>query len=349
MRAQEVALLRLAALRLVGERAATPGDAVRHLLCAQGQELPGALASIALRTAGGTRAAVVAALDAGEVVRSWPQRGTLHLVAADDLPWLLDLCAARVVRGTAGRQAQLGLDAAQVERARDAVVGALEGGRRLARAELLAVLDAAGLEPTGQRGAWLLSLLAMTGTLVLGPVAGREQQWVLLREWVPSARRLEGDEALGALALRYLRSHGPATAADVARWAGVTLGQARTGVALARPHLEAVDVDGVEHLLDPEVPDRLAAARAEARGVLLLPGFDELVLGYADRSTTVPAEHADRICPGGNGVFRPTVVAAGRAVGTWRPDGTAEPFTAFTPAVARAVPRVLAATAATRA
>ncbi len=63
---------------------------------------------------------------------------------------------------------------------------------------------------------------------------------------------------------------------------------------------------------------RLAAARAEAEGVHLLPGFDELVLGYANRSCTVPAEHAARIVPGGNGVFRPTVVVAGRVVATWR-------------------------------
>ncbi|MGX5658068.1 DNA glycosylase AlkZ-like family protein, partial [Geodermatophilus nigrescens] len=118
----------------------------------------------------------------------------------------------------------------------------------------------------------------------------------------------------------------------------------------ARARLAAVDVDGTELYLDPEVPDRLAACRAEAEGLHLLPGFDEVVLGYADRTCTVPAEHADRIVPGGNGVFRPTVVVGGTAVGTWRWTGTgarrvasAEPFTAFPDGVAERVPELAAA------
>jgi hypothetical protein len=73
------------------------------------------------------------------------------------------------------------------------------------------------------------------------------------------------------------------------------------------------------------------------------------VLGYADRTCTVPAEHADRIVPGGNGVFRPTVVTGGCAVGTWRWTGTgarrtvvAEPFTTFPDGVAERVPELAA-------
>lgn len=72
----------------------------------------------------------------------------------------------------------------------------------------------------------------------------------------------------------------------------------------------------------------------------LLPGFDEIVLGYADRSMTVPPEFADRIVPGGNGVFRPTVIADGVAVGTWRARKgqlEAEPFTGFAPDTSTAV------------
>ncbi|HEX2809771.1 MAG TPA: hypothetical protein VHN80_26710 [Kineosporiaceae bacterium] len=45
--------------------------------------------------------------------------------------------------------------------------------------------------------------------------------------------------------------------------------------------------------------------------MFLPPGFDELVLGYADRSATLPTEFAERIVLGGNGVFQPTVVDDG--------------------------------------
>lgn len=53
-------------------------------------------------------------------------------------------------------------------------------------------------------------------------------------------------------------------------------------------------------------------------GVYALPGFDEYLLGYQDRSPVLPAEFAGRITPGNNGMFLPTIVADGQVVGTWK-------------------------------
>ncbi|HZG97792.1 MAG TPA: winged helix DNA-binding domain-containing protein [Nocardioidaceae bacterium] len=337
-------MLRLAAQRLVGERWDTPADAVRGLTAVQAQDFPGALCSVALRTRQAARAAVEAALDAGEVVRSWPMRGTLHLVAAEDLGWLVQTLAPRVLRASTRRRADLGLDEAALEHGRELSVEALDGPG-LRRGELLAYWDAHGLSTSGQRGYHLLGYLAQTGTLCLGPLQDGEQRIVLVEQWIPSPRRLERDEALGELALGYFRGHGPATVKDLIRWANLVAADARAGTEAARSELMSVVVDGIEYLMDPQTPQRLDAARAEAEGVLLLPGFDELVLGYADRTMTVPAQFAERIVPGGNGVFRPTVISGGRAVGTWRRAHKtidAVPFTSFEPPVADAIPAVFA-------
>jgi winged helix DNA-binding protein len=346
---REVALLRLVALRVAGPPFPDAATAVRALGAVQGQDYPGALTSVALRTADRSRAGVEAALDAGDVVRSWPMRSTLHLTAAEDLPWMLALLGPRVLAGAAKRRATLGVTEAECEQARQAVLGALTGGRRLSRKALLAAIGAGGVEVSGQRGYHLLWYLAQTGTLVLGPTEDGDQAFVLLDEWVRAPRRLEGEEALGELARRFFTGHGPAAVADLVRWAGTTVRDARAGLALARPELEAVDVDGTELYLDPATPQRLAAHRAEAEGLHLLPGFDEFVLGYADRTCAVPPEFADRIVPGGNGVFRSTVVTGGRVVGTWRWTGkgarrtvTAEPFTAFPDGVAERIPDLAA-------
>ncbi|WP_222269434.1 winged helix DNA-binding domain-containing protein [Modestobacter marinus] len=314
----ELGLLRMAAQGLIGPRELDAAGVVRRLTAVQAQDLPGALTSVALRSADGTRAGVVAALDSGTVVRSWPMRGTLHLTAAEDLPWMRELLGPRVLASAAARRAGLGLTEAEVERARELVVPALTGGGRLRRAEVLALLADGGVPTDGQRGYHLLWYLAQTGSLCLGPMDDGDQLFVLLDEWVRSRRRLERDEALGELALRFFTGHGPATVADLVRWAGVPVRDARAGLAQARDRLERLEAGGTEHWLDPGTPGRLAAARAEADGVLLLPGFDELVLGYADRTCTVPAEFADRIVPGGNGMFRATVVSGGRVVGAWR-------------------------------
>jgi hypothetical protein len=310
--------LRMTAQRLIGPRASTPAEAVRRLTAVQAQDLPGALTSVALRTAGGSRAAVEAALDAGEVVRSWPMRGTLHLTAAEDLRWMLALLGPRVLAGSATRRAALELTDDDVERARGLAVGSLTGGRRLTRAELLTALADGGVSTAGQRGYHLLWYLSQTGTLVLGPMQQGEQLFVLLDEWLPATPPRDRDEALGELALRFFTGHGPATVKDLVRWAGVRVRDVTAGLAIAAPHLERLDVDGTAHWMDPATPDRLAAARAEAEDVHLLPGFDELVLGYADRSCTVPPEFADRIVPGNNGMFRATVVSGGRVVAVWR-------------------------------
>ena len=336
---EDLGPLRLAAQGLVGPREPTVADAVRRLLAVQGQDLPGALLSLALRTASRSRADVVAALDSGAVVRSWPMRGTLHLVAAEDLPWMLELLAPRVIAGRHLRWKQLGLTDDDAERARALAVQAL-AGHQLTRAGLMEAWEQHGLSTAGQRGYHLIGHLAMTGTLCFGPLRGKEQLLVLLDEWVPQPRVLDRQAALAEVAERYLRSHGPATLQDLVRWTGLKVVDARAGLEAARRQLAALDVDGVEHLMDPSTPELLTACRREARGVFLLPGFDEMVLGYGDRSAILAPEHADRIVPGGNGVFRPTVVSDGRVVATWsrgRRKGEAavvQPFDDLSPGVA---------------
>ena len=341
----EIGLLRLAAQWLAGPGATTPAEAVRRLGAAEAQDFPGALTSIALRTADRRRKDVEVALDDGDIVRSWPMRGTLHLLAADDLPWMLDLLAARGLTALRARWAQLELTESDTERARELVTAALAGGRRMRRTDLLATIADGGVTTTGQRGAHLLGFLARTGTLCLGPTDGAGGQlFVLLDEWVRAPRRLAREEAFGELARRFFLGHGPATVQDLARWAGIPLRDARGGLAVARPELASLDVDGVEHLMDPATPDRLASCRAEAAGVFLLPGFDEFVLGYGDRRHVLDPEFAERIVPGNNGMFRSTVVHGGRIVGTWQWTGrgakravTATPFTSFPEALTSAI------------
>jgi hypothetical protein len=289
------------------------------MLAVQAQDLPGAKWSLGLRTTGGTEAAVDASLGAREVVRSWPLRGTLHLVAADDIAWLLALTGSRQVDRAAPRRRALGITDADIDRVGEAVRAALAGGRTLSRDRLLDRIAAAGVATDGQRGYHLLWYLAHVGVLVMGPADGRGQAFALLGDWVPVPPAIDRDEALARLALRYLRSHGPATDADLARWAGIPLGEARRGRSACGTALATMELGGVSYHLDPEVLDRgTADAPPPGPRVHLLPGFDEYLLGYRDRSAVLAPEHADRIVPGGNGMFRPTVVVDGRVAGTWR-------------------------------
>ena len=296
--------LRLAALG-IARPAGSPVDAVRSLVALQAQDFAGALWSLGLRT-GATEAEIVATHEAAGFVRSWPMRGTLHFVAHDDLGWMLDLLAPRALPAAAGRHRQLGLDAADFARSERAARARLADGTAT-RKELLAAFEADGLSTEGQRAAHLLVRLAQTGVVVL---TGKDR-WDLLDDVAPAPRRLDRDAALRELALRYALAHGPASERDLAWWAGLTLTDARAGIAAALDELEVLELDGVRYVMRPGL-------EPAAPAVHLLPGFDEYLLGYTDRSAPLAGAHLETVVPGSNGMFLSTIVVNGEIVGTWR-------------------------------
>ncbi len=295
-------------MRAAGETSPEdPTQVVRDMLAMQGQDYAGGLWSIGLRTASSTRSSIEAIHETGAFVRSWPMRGTLHFVAADDLPWMLSLTGQRMVRAAEGRRRQLELDQAQFDRAESIARERMAGGATISRAELFAAWEHNGLPTTGQRGVHLLAQLAQTAVIVL---VG-EHEWALLEHRIPHPRLPDRAEALREFALRYFVSHGPATERDFAWWSSLTLTDARAGIAAAREQLDELELDGQRYYLRPGL-------EPAPRAVRLLPGFDEYLLGYADRSAPLSGADTGVIVPGGNGMFLSTVVVNGEVVGSWR-------------------------------
>lgn len=111
------------------------------------------------------------------------------------------------------------------------------------------------------------------------------------------------------------------TAADVhAALERRTAADAKRGIAAAGEDLTTVRVGDRDMILEPGLLDahRAEGAAGAEDDMLALPGFDEYLLGYKDRSLMLAAEHKQAIIPGGNGVFQPTVVRGGRVIGTWK-------------------------------
>jgi hypothetical protein len=354
---RDLGLLRLIAQRIAGPGLPTATDAVRWMTAMQAQDFASAVLAVALRTKSRSLGEVHEALDSGSVVRSWPMRGTLHFIAAEDLSWMLELTAERSLATTLKYRTQLGLDQSIIERAREVAIENLAGGGRMSRADLLASWEKAGLQTVKQHGYLLIWHLAQTGTLCIGPTGrgptdGTEQHFVLLDEWVTTSRHPEHDEALGEWALRYFRSHGPATVKDFTWWTKLKAADVKIAIATAAPQLERIVVDDVTYYLDSQTlallfDTRLDARRRKARDVFLLPGFDEYLLGYQARGAVLPAEFAARVVPGSNGIFLPTVISDGEVVGTWKRAGTgtkrtlaATPFTTFGERASEAIKRL---------
>jgi hypothetical protein len=280
----------------------------------QAQDYGQALWAIGLRTRAATVADVERAIAERAIVLTWPMRGTLHFVPAEDARWMLDLLAPRVLAAGRGRLAQLGLDDGTLERSQTLFRTVLAGGNRRTRPALLEMLRDAGIDPAGQRGYHLLARAALAGLLCLGPLEGKQQTFALLEEWVPVPRRLARDQALATLTQRYVASHGPATHHDFAHWSGLTVAEARRGFEAA-DGLSAQTVDGTTYWTAGDADGSTPPALAQA---YLLPGFDEFLLGYRDRAAVLNPAHAHMVVPGKNGIFLPTVVQGGQVIGTWR-------------------------------
>jgi len=303
--------LRLSSL-LLRRGSSSVAEIVSWFGAMQAQDVNSVLWSLGARLPGWTIDDVNAELEKREVLRTWPMRGTVHLVPSEDAHWMLELMGSRQLAGAEKRRAQLGLDQQTAERAVDLLGFALAGGKRLTRSECLATLSEGGIEVSGQRGYHLLWYASQRGVSAIAPHVGKEQTFVLLDDWVEAPRRPSREEALGLIALRYFRSHGPATRKDFAGWTGLPMGDCKVGLAVAGDALVTVDVDGIEMLMPAD------AEGGDPSGWLALPGFDEYLLGYKDRSLMASPADLAAIIPGGNGVFQSTLVRDGRVVATWK-------------------------------
>lgn len=301
--------------------AVSPLEVVRALGAVQAQNAAAARWAIGVRAPGRTGADVETQFSSGRLVRSWTMRGTLHVVDSADLGWMLTLTSERQ-RAAVARETRLrGFDQDEIDRACDVIASAVAERGPRTRAEAVESLERAGIDGRGERAYRYIREAALRGMVAWGPVRGKQQQLVS----VPPARGVDRDEALARFLLRYVRGHAPVTVYDFAWWSGLTVTDARRALDVAGSAVERVARDRV-----PSGPARNGSewlvlpgrgpsdAVASAVGVQALPAWDEYVLGYRDRASVLDPEFAGRVTMSRNGVFLPTIVAAGRVVGTWR-------------------------------
>ena len=301
---------RLSAQLLSGPPARAAVDVARRLLAVQGQDPRGARLAIRCRSVGLSAADVDRALtEERSLLITWCNRGTLHLLASEDYPWLHALTTPPLLTANARRLAEEGLRPMAAERGVELIERALAAEGPLGRAALRDRLQAAGIRTDGQALVHLLMLASLRGLIVRGPMRGREHAYALVADWLPRPAPVQRDRALAELARRYLAGHGPAEDRDLARWAGLPLRDVRAGLRAIAPELRELPGG----LLD--LRRRGARARTAAEvPPRLLGAFDPLLLGWRSRAELLhSAEHVVTR----NGIFRPFALVRGRAAGTW--------------------------------
>jgi len=138
------------------------------------------------------------------------------------------------------------------------------------------------------------------------------------------------------VARRYAYGHGPVSVADLARWTALPVTQARQ--ALEDAASDSSDIKQIIRVkiekntftpaappkavkeynqllyMRADLPDLLTDNLSQARRLIYLPAFDELHVGYRNRTCLTDEAGEKLICPNANGLFRPLIVNNGRLI-----------------------------------
>jgi Winged helix DNA-binding domain len=276
----DLARWRLRTQRLVQPHLPTAVDVVGSLLAVQAENPAQSAWAVAARTAAPDPADLAGQLDDGTVVRTHVLRPTWHYVTADDITWLIELTAPRVRRTIRPQLSSVhGMNDREVDNASNAVLEALESPN-LSRPELAAALAEMGWTISGQTMMHLLADLELQALVCSGrPTDDGTHTYARFADRIPSPRRLDRDESLAELALRYFTGHGPATVQDLAYWATLALGDVRAGLAQVSDRLESFEHEGRTFWHAP-ANDPPATAGTPAGHLLQI--LDELYRGYQE-------------------------------------------------------------------
>lgn len=313
MKFRDISQYRLYNQRISANKFELPCQVVNWFGAMQAQDYNSAKWALFVRSANGTNEMIEQSFVDKSVIRTWLMRGTLQIAVTQDIHWMLTLLAPRLIRGSAGRNKQLGLDEDTFTNSFKILSSVLEDGKILTRNEIMTLLNKDGISTEGQRGYHILWRAGMEKLICFGPMRGSRQTFMLLDEWIKEKKLFNRDESIAALVERYIRSHGPATIKDFIFWSGLTTTDAKNGFENNKHNMVQEKINEeifwqIENFRIPNLP---------SPGVYLLPAFDEYFLGYNTRNVVLDPMYMKKAVSN-NGIFRPIIVIDGQIVGIWK-------------------------------
>jgi hypothetical protein len=315
---------------LAGPGAVNAVAAARAILGAQSQQLLPSLLALSMRTKGRPTATTFKKeiLESRKLVRTWGQRDTLHVY--DPAAWA-DVVAARAEWAPGARGGPMPAETTLDKTLK--VMKAASGP--VTRTDLLGIAPASYVRAIGERAgaasidaerfaaARLIWRLAQRGDACVADKVGAQQAYATRSAWFPKLKwpKVPAIRAAAALTQAYLAVYGAATATDVAHFFGARVSNAKLWLAELDGDLTAVRCGDRKGLvaLARDIPDLTAKPPAATTKwpLRLLPSWESMLMGHADKTWTVPDE-ADRKQIWRKAAFVAAVaIARGRVVATW--------------------------------
>ncbi|HVA96649.1 MAG TPA: winged helix DNA-binding domain-containing protein [Candidatus Acidoferrales bacterium] len=303
---------RLENQRLTSSTFAKPEDVVSWFGAIQAQDFAAAKWAIAQRCTNQTDASIEQAFNDGRILRTHVMRPTWHFATPADIRWLLALTAERIHRFNGYYYRQTGLDKTIFQKSNEVIRKALADGQQLTRDELNTKLKDANI-PTENLGlSYTIMQAELDGVIISGPRRGKQFTYMLFNERVPKQPEKTRDEALAELTRRYFQSHGPATLQDFVWWSGLTVADAKHGIAMNKKHFIAETLSEKQYWFRDTLHTKIQTH------ALLLPNYDEYIVGYTNRSMIYDTNHDHKLDARGNALFQHTIVLNGNIIGTWK-------------------------------
>ncbi len=314
MNASFIANLRLNNQLLMGSDLKTPQEVVSWMGAIQAQDFNMAKWALGVRLPLLTNKLVEDALNNGQIVRTHILRPTWHLVAGEDIHWMLGLSAPRLMSIMRGYAKAVNLTEATIEKGCDIIGQSLSQEGHLTRPQLGEALKRKGIELASLHQLTHLMFAAeLAGIVCNGEIKNDKQTYYLLEEKIPKTEIFDRNTALERLARKYFTSHAPATLSDFVWWSGLTVTDAKAAMEMIKHDFVIETIDSQPYWINNSFAER----KNSDDSLVLLPAWDEFVVSYKNRQHIVLDEHYKKVISI-NGIFKPVIVKDGQIIGMWK-------------------------------
>jgi hypothetical protein len=314
MTAPEIIKLRLVNQQIAATKFVDPQQLVTWMAAIQSQDYGMAKWAIGLRLQNLDDASVEKAFNEGKILRTHVLRPTWHFVTPQDIRWMLELTAPRILPFLAYYDRILSLEKKVLKKCNDVLAKALQGGKQLTRDEVNTALQKTKIDVSELRFIHILQHAELDRVICSGARKGKQFTYALFDERVPLAKPMQKEEALAELTRCFFTSRGPATIYDFAWWSGLSVTDAKKGIEIVKGKFKKEVIDGKEYYFkDPGI-----LKKEITKDTYLLPNYDEYVVSYKDRTEAIDKKHLAIVAKERNAVFTNSILVNGMIEGTWK-------------------------------
>jgi hypothetical protein len=309
MKRRETIQLRLFNQGLSTNRFEKAEEVVAHFGAMQAQDYSMALWAVGLRTTDPNRSVIENQIRSGKIIRTHILRPTWHLVHQKDIRWMMELSAPNVKKAVQYVDRNEGLTDELFKKAWKIIERQCNKVNSLTKKDIMICLSRAHLSV----GNLLATQIIIRAELEMFLCNGEEKgTYTLFEKRVPVTDRIPKSEAIVKLAQLYFNSRGPATLKDFAWWSGLSMTEAKIGVAELNNRLNSFTLDQVKYFYF-DIKNKVS----EKPVFSLLPCYDEYTVGYSEGRVLALPTHIDQTKIG-NGIFKPIVLSENEIVGIWK-------------------------------